>query len=39
MNYQKQFTVLPATRQIIVADILKVKTSCGFGIPLYEYNG
>jgi hypothetical protein len=33
----KQFTILPATRQIIVADIFKVKSSCGFGIPYYEY--
>ncbi len=33
----KQFTLLPATRQIIVADIFKVKSSCGFGVPLYEY--
>jgi hypothetical protein len=32
-----QFTILPATRQIIVADIFKVKSSCGFGIPLYDY--
>ncbi len=35
----KTFTILPATRQIIVADITKVKTSCGFGVPLYEYGG
>lgn len=28
-----------ATRQIIVADIHKVQTSCGFGVPLYEYAG
>lgn len=35
----EQFTMLPATRQIIVADILKVKSSCGFGVPLYEYTG
>ena len=35
----KQFTILPATRQIIVADIFKAKTSCGFGIPLYEFSG
>ena len=34
-----QFTILPATRQIIVADIFKVKSSCGFGIPLYEFTG
>lgn len=33
------FTILPATRQIIVADILKVKKSCGFGVPLYNYEG
>ena len=33
----KQFTILPATRQIIVADIFKVKSSCGFGIPLYDF--
>ena len=33
----KHFTILPATRQIIVADIYKVKSSCGFGIPLYDY--
>jgi len=35
----RQFTILPATRQIIVADIFKAKTSCGFGIPLYEFSG
>ena len=35
----KQFTILPATRQIIVAEIFKVKSSCGFGIPYYEYAG
>jgi hypothetical protein len=33
----KQFTILPATRQIILADIHLVKTSCGFGVPFYEY--
>ena len=35
----KEFTILPATRQIIVADIFKVKSSCGFGVPLYNYEG
>jgi len=35
----KQFTILPATRQIIVADIFKAKSSCGFGVPLYNYTG
>jgi len=29
------FTLQPATRQIIVADIHKVQTSCGFSVPLY----
>ncbi|MGZ3778619.1 MAG: pyridoxamine 5'-phosphate oxidase family protein, partial [Mucilaginibacter sp.] len=28
-----------ATRQIIVADIAQVQTSCGFSVPLYEYLG
>ena len=27
------------TRQIIVADIHKVQTSCGYGVPLYDYAG
>ncbi len=31
------FTIYPSTRQIIVADIHLVQTSCGYGIPLYEY--
>jgi hypothetical protein len=31
------FTILPNTRQIIVADIHRTQTSCGFGVPLYEY--
>jgi len=33
------FVIVPATRQIIVADIFKVQTSCGFGVPYYEYKG
>jgi hypothetical protein len=28
-----------ATRQIIVADIHKVQTSCGYSVPLYDYTG
>lgn len=28
-----------STRQIIVADIHKVQTSCGYGVPLYDYTG
>ncbi len=34
-----QFTIYPSTRQLIVADISKVQTSCGFGVSLYEYVG
>lgn len=33
------FDLLPSTRQIIVTDISKVQTSCGFGVPFYEYTG
>ncbi len=33
------FTIYPSTRQLIVADISLVQTSCGFGVPLYTYNG
>jgi len=33
------FTIYPSTRQIIVADIDLVQTSCGFGVPLFEYQG
>lgn len=33
------FELRLATRQIIVADIHKVQTSCGFSVPLYEYTG
>jgi hypothetical protein len=31
------FPKLPGTRQIIVADIDRVQTSCGMGVPLYEF--
>jgi len=33
------FVLHPSTRQIIVADVDKVQTSCGFGVPFYEYTG
>jgi hypothetical protein len=29
----------PAVRQVVVADITRVQTSCGFGVPLFEYQG
>ena len=35
----RRFTLLPATRQLIVADVFMVKSSCGFGVPFYEHKG
>jgi len=34
-----RFPRRPGTRQIIVLDIESVQTSCGFGVPLYEFRG
>lgn len=34
-----RFELLPGYRQIVVADIDIVKTSCGFSVPLYSYEG
>ncbi|NEQ50794.1 MAG: pyridoxamine 5'-phosphate oxidase family protein [Leptolyngbya sp. SIO3F4] len=31
------FEILPGVRQIIVATIDRVQTSCGYGVPMYEY--
>jgi len=33
------FDELPGARQIIVADIYEVQTSCGYSVPLYEHVG
>ncbi|MEP7107226.1 MAG: pyridoxamine 5'-phosphate oxidase family protein [Ferruginibacter sp.] len=38
-EYAPHFVIYPSTRQIIVAEINKVQTSCGFGVPLYTYEG
>jgi hypothetical protein len=35
----EHFTLHTGTRQIIVADIDKVQTSCGFAVPFYEFVG
>ena len=37
--YSAHFTIYPSTRQLIVADINLVQTSCGFGVPLFDYVG
>lgn len=38
-EYAPFFEVYASTRQIIVADIDLVQTSCGFGVPLYDFKG
>ena len=38
-QYSPHFKLYPSTRQLIIADIDLVQTSCGFGVPLYEYTG
>mgnify|MGYP001548968284 CR=1 FL=1 len=38
-SYSPLFNIQLLTRQIIVADLDRVQTSCGFGVPLYEYQG
>jgi Pyridoxamine 5'-phosphate oxidase len=38
-QYSSAFKIYPSTRQIIVANIDLVQTSCGFGVPLFEYTG
>lgn len=38
-QYAPYFTIFPSTRQIIVGKIDLVQTSCGYGVPLYEYQG
>lgn len=37
--YSPRFKIFPSTRQIIVAEIDLVQTSCGFGVPLFDYAG
>lgn len=38
-QYAPHFTIYPSTRQLIVARINLVQTSCGFGVPLFTYEG
>ncbi|MEO1127085.1 MAG: pyridoxamine 5'-phosphate oxidase family protein [Cyanobacteria bacterium J06639_16] len=33
------FEVEPGMRQIIVTEVHRVQTSCGFGVPLFDYQG
>jgi len=38
-KYAPHFTIHPSTRQLIIAAISLVQTSCGFGVPLFDYQG
>jgi hypothetical protein len=38
-RYSPHFAIFPSTRQLIIADISMVQTSCGFGVPMYVYTG
>ncbi len=38
-QYAPYFKIYPSTRQIIVANIDLVQTSCGFGVPMFNYCG
>ncbi|GAB3270999.1 pyridoxamine 5'-phosphate oxidase family protein [Larkinella harenae] len=38
-TFAPHFTIYPSTRQLIIADITLVQTSCGFGVPLFDYKG
>lgn len=38
-QYAPHFKLYPSTRQLIIATIDLVQTSCGFGVPLFNYTG
>lgn len=38
-EYSDHFKFYRGARQIFVLDVEGVQTSCGFGVPLYEYKG
>jgi hypothetical protein len=33
------FELRPGVRQIIVVDVQRVQTSCGFGVPMFDFRG
>ncbi len=37
--FAPQFKIYASTRQIIIANIDLVQTSCGYGVPLYQHLG
>ena len=38
-QYAAYFKLFPSVRQIIVADINLVQTSCGYGVPMFDFLG
>lgn len=38
-QYIDQFAPHPSSRQLVLFDIELVQTSCGFGVPFYDYGG
>ncbi len=38
-TYAPHFEIYPSTRQIIIADIELTQSSCGFGVPKYDFKG
>jgi hypothetical protein len=36
-DVSQHFELLPGYRQIVLLDIKSVQTSCGYGVPFYEY--
>lgn len=38
-QFAPHFNLFPSTRQLIMAHIDLVQTSCGFGVPMYEFAG
>lgn len=38
-KYAPHFKLYPSTRQLIIMDIDLIQTSCGFGVPQFDYVG
>ena len=38
-DIEPHFEIMPGARQIIMVDVHRVQTSCGYGVPMYDYQG
>jgi Pyridoxamine 5'-phosphate oxidase len=38
-HLRRHFPVLRGERQIVLVELQSMQTSCGFGVPLYEFHG